>query len=150
RTVDAARPGDPTMAFSVRPDSPWITGSRPRHGSLRSPGRDGPVMTGKIENGDALTPGLFAGGFFFHAERIRESCFRKTGLERFLLAFMRRPARNPQHIEGRAQAPVGIGEAPGVYFRGAGDDPFRQRLAAPLNERIRRAHASQVLKQPES
>src|ERR1700722_12928328 len=62
-------------------------------------------QTDSIQRQSALTPAF---------ERIREPHRRRPRLERLGLAFMRRPGCKPHKVEGRAQAPVRIGEALGV------------------------------------
>src|SRR3954447_24899436 len=42
-------------------------------------------------------------------DRVRETRFGRAGLERLLLAFMRRPAGEPEDIEGGTDAAIGIG-----------------------------------------
>ena len=54
------------------------------------------------------------------AERVRQPRFRRAWPQRFLLAFVRRPARKPGHLEGGAHAPVGVGEALGIDARRRG------------------------------
>ena len=51
--------------------------------------------------------------------RLLETLLRRTRFERLLLAVMRRPARQPDTIERRANAPVGIGEAFRINLRHA-------------------------------
>src|SRR3979411_1063951 len=49
--------------------------------------------------------------------RLRQTGFRRTRLQRLLLAVIRRPARQPDHVEGGANAAVGIGKAFAVNLR---------------------------------
>ena len=49
---------------------------------------------------------LFSRRYFLCAERIGKPLRRRARLERLLLALVRRPARQPDDLEGRAQAAV--------------------------------------------
>ena len=71
---------------------------------------------------------------------------RRTGLERLLLAFMRRPAGQPDDLESRAQTAVGIGESlarrsPAIRCKVARLSGVRRRsvrtLVAPMRRRSR-------------
>ena len=59
-------------------------------------------------------PAFFSRRDFLCAERIGEPLRRRTRLERLLLALVRRPSGQPDDLEGRAQASVGVGEAVAV------------------------------------
>ena len=60
---------------------------------------------------------------------------------------MRRPARQPDHIEGGADAAVGIGKAFGVDLRHPQHRGATRRRPPPLDQDIGRAHAPQILHQ---
>ena len=75
---------------------------------------------------------LLAGGDFRGAERVGEPRLGRARLQRLLLALMRRPARQPDDLEGRAHAAVGIGEALGIDFR---PSAAASRAAAALRRR---------------
>ncbi len=62
---------------------------------------------------------------------------------------MRRPARQPDDIEGGADAAVGIGEALAIDLRHAQQRRAAQRRTAALGQHIGRAHAPQILHQRE-
>src|SRR5579863_970628 len=69
---------------------------------------------------------------------------RRAGLERLLLALMRGPAGEPNEIESRAQAPIGVRETFGIDRCGARQHVAAQKTPAPRDKRIGRAHAAQV------
>ena len=75
--------------------------------------------------------------------------FADPGLQRLLLAFMRRPARQPDHVEGGADAAVGIGKALGVDLRHPQHRGAAGRRPPPLDQDIGRAHAPQIRHQRE-
>ncbi len=83
-------------------------------------------------------------------QRVREPHFRRPGFERLRLALMRRPGGEPHEIEGRAQAPVRIGEFLGVNSRCAQKHLPPQRLAAARVQRVRGPHSAQVGQQREN
>ena len=83
----------------------------------------------------------------FH--RFRQTRLRRSRPQRLLLALMRRPAGQPDHVEGGADAAVGIGKALGVKLRHP-----QQRGAAgwrppPLDQNIGRGHPPEILHQCE-
>ena len=73
--------------------------------------------------------------------------FRRTRPQRLLLAFMRRPAGQPDHVEGGADAAVGIGKALGVDLRHPQHRGAAGRRAPPLDQDIGRAHPPEILHQ---
>jgi hypothetical protein len=88
-----------------------------------------------IQRQSGLTPAF---------ERIRERHRRRSRLKRLWLAFMRRPGCEPDEIEGRAQTPVGIGEALGVDGGGPQQNLATQRFAAARVQRVRAPHSPEV------
>ena len=74
---------------------------------------------------------------------------RRARLQRLLLAFMRRPAGQPDHVEGGADAAVGIGKAFAVNLRHPQHGGAAGRRAPPLDQNIGRAHAPQIVHQRE-
>ena len=75
--------------------------------------------------------------------------FADPGLQRLLLALMRRPARQPDHVEGGADAAVGIGKALAVDLRHPQQRGAAGRRPPPLDQDIGRAHAPQIVHQRE-
>ena len=67
-----------------------------------------------------------------------------TQAQRLGLAFMRRPGCKPHKVEGRAQAPVRIGEALGVDGASAKENLATKRFAAARMQRVRCPHGAQV------
>ena len=70
--------------------------------------------------------------------------FRRARLQRLLLAFMRRPAGQPDHIEGRADAAVRIGKTFAVNLRHPQHGGAAGRRAPPLDQNIGRAHPPEI------
>ncbi len=62
---------------------------------------------------------------------------------------MRRPARQPDHIEGGADAAVGIGKAFAVDLRHPQQRGAAGRRPPPLDQNVGRAHPPQILHQRE-
>ena len=81
--------------------------------------------------------------------RLRQARLRRARLQRLLLALMRRPARQPDHIEGGADAAVGVGESFAVDLRHPQQRGAAGRRAAAFHQHIGRAHPPQILHQRE-
>ena len=81
--------------------------------------------------------------------RLRQTGLRRSRLQRLLLAFVRRPAGQPDHIEGGADAAVGIGKSFGVDLRHPQQRGAAGRRSPPLHQDVGRAHAPQILHQRE-
>jgi hypothetical protein len=60
---------------------------------------------------------------------------------------MRRPAGQPDDLEGRANPAVAVGKALRIDLGHAGQGRAPQRRATALAQRIRRAHAAQFAHQ---
>ena len=63
---------------------------------------------------------------------------------------MRRPARQPHNIEGRPNAPIGIGKTPGVDVGHMHKRRAPQRHTTARHKRVGRPHAPQIVHQIES
>ena len=74
---------------------------------------------------------------------------RRSRPQRLWLAFMRRPAGQPDDVEGGADAAVGIGEAFGVDLRHPQHGGAAGRRAPALDQNVGRAHAAQIVHQRE-
>ena len=96
-----------------------------------------------------IGPAFSPAGISRVRKRIGEPRLRRSRRERLLLALVRRPARQPDDLEGRAHAAVGIGEALGIDFHHPPQRRAPQRRAAALDQRIGRAHAAQIVHQRE-
>src|ERR1700722_20670680 len=114
------------MKYRCRPTAcgAWL-GSRPDACGGRPQNDADCIGTDKT-----LTTSFLSGRNLTRAERIGEPRFRRTGLERLLLIRMRRPARQPDDLEGRAHPAVIVGKALGVNFGHALQGRALERRAA--------------------
>jgi len=103
-----------------------------------------PVRFGVAADIHALVSGLVAGRDFFRPQCIRKPPRGRAGLERLLLTLMRRPAREPRDLEGRAQAAVRIGKAFFVKLRHTHQCRALERHSPALDQRVRCAHSAQI------
>lgn len=62
---------------------------------------------------------------------------------------MRHPCREGNHVEGDADAAIGVGEAFGVVERGAGKHVAAKRPSGPLDQHVGRPHGAEVAHQRE-
>src|SRR4051812_20391548 len=68
--------------------------------------------------------------------RLFQARFRRTGPQRLWLAFMRRPAGQPDHIEGGADAAVSVGEALAVDLRHPQQSGAASRCPPALDQNV--------------
>src|SRR5262245_45649589 len=80
----------------------------------------------------ALASRLLARPDLARAERVGKARLRRARPQWFLLALMRRPPREPDDVEGRADPAVGIGEALRVDLGHALQRRAAQRRATAL------------------
>ena len=80
----------------------------------------------------------------FPLHRRLQTRLRRTRLQRLLLALMRRPAGQPDHVEGRADAAIRIGKAFAVDLRHPQHGGAAGRRSPPFDQNIGRAHPPEI------
>ena len=116
---------------------------------MRCSGHDAPswipALRSSVKNA-APRPGSISRAFLPFTASARLA-FAEPGRSGFGWLSMRRPAGQPDHIEGGADAAVGIGKAFAVDLRHPQHGGATGRRPPPLDQDIGRAHAPEIMHQ---
>ncbi len=91
-----------------------------------------------------LVAGFLASTLLVGFEHVSQARFRASRLQRFLLAFMGRPACGGEHFKGRAYATIWIAEARAIDRKGARKDASAQAARIALYQSRRFPHRAEI------